>query len=69
MKNKNRRYPGYEDKWDVSAEEYMRLEEDEKDLVVEQTLIRLQNRIHAILHFLEIEAKTEESSPPKENKG
>ncbi len=60
--------------WNVSAktaekaEEYMRLGEKEKDLAVDQALIRLQNKIHAILNFLETEAKSRIISPSEKNK-
>lgn len=50
------------------AEEYMRLGEKEKDLAVDQALIRLQNKIHAILNFLEAEAKSRIISPSEKNK-
>lgn len=50
------------------AEEYMRLGEKEKDLAVDQALIRLQNKIHAILNFLETETKSRMISPSEKDK-
>jgi hypothetical protein len=50
------------------AEEYRRLGEKEKDLAIDQALIRLQNKIHAILNFLETEKKSRIISPSEKNK-
>ncbi len=68
MEEKNNSHLECERQNSRKAEEYMRLGEKEKDLAVDQALIRLQNKIHAILNFLETEAKSRIISPSEKNK-
>ncbi len=50
-----------------SAEEYLRMNEKEKDAEIEKAVIRLQNRIQKILYLMEAEMK-QFSEPKQEGK-
>lgn len=50
------------------VEEYVRMNEKEKDLEIHKALIRLQNRIRKILYLMEAETKTRIVKPEKEEK-
>lgn len=49
--NNNEKHPGQEPRFD----EYFRMSEREKDLAIERSVLRLQNRLRHILHLIEIE--------------
>ena len=56
-----------------SFDEYFSMNEQEKDRAIEQTVLRLQNRVRQILYLMEIErnpvgkpsAATRQNNPPR----
>ncbi len=65
MKNKERR-EGAEDR--PSVEEYLRMDERDKDIAIQKAVIRLQTRIQEILYLMDTEMKTKISTRGKEVK-
>lgn len=51
-----------------SAEDYLSMDEDEKDVAIQKAVIRLQTRIHEILYLMESEIKTKKGTHNKEGK-
>jgi len=51
-----------------SVEDYLRMDEDEKDVAIQKAVIRLQTRIHEILYLMESEIKTKKGMHKKEEK-
>jgi hypothetical protein len=52
----------------VSVEDYLRMDEDEKDIAIQKAVIRLQTRIHEILYLMESEIKNKKIAHKKERK-
>jgi hypothetical protein len=52
----------------VSVEDYLRMDEDEKDVAIQKAVIRLQTRIHEILYLMESEIKAKKGTHEKEGK-
>ncbi len=50
-----------------SVEDYLRMDEDEKDIAIQRAVIRLQTRIHEILYLMESEIKTKKGTHKKES--
>ncbi len=51
-----------------SVEEYLCMDEAEKDVAIQKAVIRLQTRIHEILYLMESEIKTKKGPHKKEGK-
>lgn len=51
-----------------SVEDYLRLDENEKDIAIEKAVIRLQTRIQEILYLMESEIKEKRIAHKKEDK-
>ncbi len=51
-----------------SVEDYLRMDEDEKDVAIQKAVIRLQTRIHEILYLMESEIKSKENAHKKHGK-
>ena len=51
-----------------SVEDYLRMDEDEKDVAIQKAVIRLQTRIHEILYLMESEIKNKKIAHKKESK-
>lgn len=51
-----------------SIEDYLRMDEDEKDVAIQKAVIRLQTRIHEILYLMESEIKSKKIAHKKEGK-
>jgi hypothetical protein len=51
-----------------SVEDYLSMNEDEKDIAIQRAVIRLQTRIHEILYLMESEIKTKKGMHKKEGK-
>ena len=51
-----------------SVEDYLRLDENEKDIAIEKAVIRLQTRIQEILYLMESEIKEKRIAHKKEGK-
>lgn len=51
-----------------SVEDYLRMDEEEKDIAIQRAVIRLQTRIHEILYLMESETKTKKGMHKKEGK-
>ena len=51
-----------------SVEDYLRLDENEKDIAIEKAVIRLQTRIHEILYLMESQIKEKRIAHKKEDK-
>jgi hypothetical protein len=51
-----------------SVEDYLRMDEDEKDVAIQKAVIRLQTRIHEILYLMESEIKAKKGTHKKESK-
>ncbi len=51
-----------------SVEDYLRMDEEEKDVAIQKAVIRLQTRIHEILYLMESEIKTKKGMHKKEGK-
>ncbi|HLE39914.1 MAG TPA: hypothetical protein VI956_00260 [Nitrospirota bacterium] len=66
MKRERRKEKGHSD--GPSVEEYLRLDENEKDIAIEKAVIRLQTRIHEILYLMEAEIKEKKIAHKKEGK-
>jgi len=66
MKRERRKGKGHSD--GPSVEEYLRLDENEKDIAIEKAVIRLQTRIHEILYLMEAEIKEKKIAHKKEGK-
>jgi hypothetical protein len=51
-----------------SVEDYLRLDENEKDIAIEKAVIRLQTRIHEILYLMESEIKNNKIAHKKDGR-
>jgi hypothetical protein len=51
-----------------SIEDYLRMDEEEKDVAIQKAVIRLQTRIHEILYLMESEVKKKKGMHKKEGK-
>jgi len=51
----------------TSAEEYMRMDEQAKDLAIQKAVLRLQNRIHEILYMMGTEMNGKIASSRDDN--
>jgi len=51
-----------------SVEDYLRMDEDEKDVAIQKAVIRLQTRIHEILYLMESEIDNNKIAHKKEGK-
>jgi hypothetical protein len=51
-----------------SVEDYLNMDEDEKDVAIQKAVIRLQTRIHEILYLMESEIKANKGKHKKESK-
>ncbi|OGW52968.1 MAG: hypothetical protein A2Z46_05550 [Nitrospirae bacterium RBG_19FT_COMBO_55_12] len=51
-----------------SVEDYLRMDEDEKDVAIQKAVLRLQTRIHEILYLMESEIKSKKIAHKKEGK-
>jgi len=51
-----------------SVEDYLRMDEDEKDVAIQKAVLRLQTRIHEILYLMESEIKNKKIAHKKEGK-
>jgi hypothetical protein len=50
------------------VEDYLCMDEEEKDVAIQKAVIRLQTRIHEILYLMESEIKTKKGMHKKEGK-
>lgn len=57
------------DKDRPSVEDYMRMDEKEKDVAIQRAVVRLQNRIAEILYLLESETKNKRGPLRKKDDG
>jgi hypothetical protein len=52
-----------------SVEDYLRMDEEEKDVAIQRAVMRLQTRIHEILYLMESGIKMKKSMHKKERGG